>query len=230
MKSRTLRIAHCFLLSLTFSQIQSSSTGACFDYDKRDKKCLYCYKSKQDPKTGNCGPVLPESDTCLVYYRFTPLRAKKAIDTCVYCKKGFWNSPPKGSQIGLVCAKDPNPIENCLTQTTGSGKKKLCSGCLEGFPSPDGKSCLDWSKAKVPIKDCKIGVFEKGGASCRLCKDNKTYDEYRQTCKVIKGFVGCLSVWTTGEGELRCSQCNSYNGYTMDASGNCSKVDQSVSA
>ena len=99
--------------------------------------------------------------------------------------------------------------------------RQRCTACRRGVPNEYLTICVLWTQIKNPIKDCDIGVANKGNEySCGLCLKGKTYSWVSKKCEYVLDHEGCLEVMEN-KGRLYCLSCNVYAGYTMKSDGKC---------
>ena len=202
----------------------TAANGICLSYDKPDGFCGACLRSKFDPKTKLCGPLVPETDGCQLYGRLPKINK----DICDACKPGY-ELTTKTSLVNLYCVKSANPIKNCFNALNIGGA--MCEKCIGGIPSQDNKSCISWEKVANPIKNCKVGALDlsnNGRPKCYICEGNLTFDDKTRKCQPNPSNVGCLETSYDGPkmNQAYCVACNGFEGYAMDATGACHKVNQ----
>ena len=208
----------CIILYL--GMINASNAGLCLAYNKKNNQCLICYKSKINPATGDCGPLLPSTGKCLFFRR---VRVGRGIDVCALCQQGYAVNIQRGVPESS-CIKPANPIQNCLYQLNVFGKEQ-CRGCIGGAPSVDRQTCIPWAKVKYPINDCKVGGLDsKGQTGCQVCNNSETFNFDTHKCATIQGQTGCLGAKEDATGKLVCTGCDVYNGYSMGSDLKCRKL------
>ena len=215
-----LLVALC--LGLTNAQ---GGNGLCYIYNKKRGQCQDCFKSKVDPTTGNCGPLVPATDECIMYTRDPVGKGK---DLCAICNSAnkYVNSITTKNGVQTRCVKEPNFIKDCIIAVKINGDNR-CIACKGGIPAVDRGSCLPWDFVDKPIAKCEIGALDGNRAVCIHCQFPLTYDLATGKCQVVKGQVGCYVVKADAAGNQVCDRCAIDDGYTMGKDLKCKRLKNS---
>ena len=215
MPSSLLRTLFILVSLLTLLRSATAENGLCLKYDSNNDGCGVCYKSMVDTSTGTCGPVLPDSDSCLIYFN----SGSNGNSGCSTCKPGYF-ARFASSGNSIICVQDPNFVQNCFREFQ-VGSFRSCQACNGGKPSDSQKECLPWNQVGNPIQNCLIGDFRN---HCDRCVAGMTWNEDSLNCEVIQGLEGCLSAYKTFRPPaVVCDTCNVFEGYEMGSDLTCTK-------
>ena len=173
--------------------------------------CQQCYRRKVLPKGAGCGPLQPASDTCQIYIQ------TQTGPLCLSCKKGYSNAvtQPSPGQFTRVCR--PGTISYCLDESTHPDGSESCDLCAEGRYSvtQSGGSTDACLKIRKPVPHCADGSLALvTPTQCGVCDEGYAVGDDGQCLPSPQ--KGC---WYATQG--RCSSCNPFAGYSMNAQGNC---------
>ena len=183
------------------------------------EKCVECKERHVLPNGAGCGPAKNKTDNCLIY----GLDNSGKHNICTLCKTGYavkLSFNKEGNQVN-TCVKDS--VQGCLFLSERVVRNETVRDCVacpnNTYPLINYDKHTYCNKIGDPIKNCMWGGYygdEKGG--CLRCKDGYAVNGPYGWCDPTPG-VGCL---THVRGE--CCTCNYFEGYSIDASGNCFKA------
>ena len=142
-------------LALTSTTLSATNYDGCVYIDGGE--CIQCFKRKYLPNNRGCGPLLPESDKCLIYQTGSLVNS----DICGYCKTGYslkYNFEKGKSTLKCVPATLPNCLLESQYETDGQ-TQTTCEACPDNQYSFLNKNtqvsvCKKFSK---PDPNCKWG-------------------------------------------------------------------------
>ena len=177
-----------------------------------DGKCLKCFKRLVVPNQEGCGPLLPETETCIIN-----TASSQRHNECSFCKEGYYQMTDHGSKITTKCLRGfmtdcvsgyiLRQISNCM----------ICSNGMYPIKGPVmGRFVCE--KVKTPVPNCLWGfrsLPEK--LRCARCSPGFSVDLLSGGC-VAEPQKGC---WISRN--KICTICDPYLDYSMDGTGKCFK-------
>ena len=192
------------------------------DWHNNSTNCISCYKRKLLPDRKGCGPILPESDPCLIYTQDQhPHREHNFY--CGTCKTGYaLNVSSSATSDDLRCVKSSTP--GCVQKSIVPWVGTLCNVCSDrkfaAFNYTSEKYECQESKKEIQ-RHCLWGGellsrFVRG-TSCFRCDEGYSLSQRVKKCEPTRQ-KGCLKHYNS-----ICVTCDYYAGYSMDSEGNCFK-------
>ena len=214
----TLVVATLFMAAAT----QDANYDGCIG--TYNGTCAECFRRKVlNQGTGGCGQLLPQNDTCDVYAYNRGLKA----DYCVTCKAGYTNKVTfNNGTLKYQCVQ--GTIQDCINEyeTVNPGNTfKLCDACKNGkYAVLDEKARTSTCQTiSDPVPNCLIGGIDiinspqVKGKKCYRCQPGYAADARTGQCETATQ-KGC---WL--QLKNRCYACDPYQGYSMNAQGQCYK-------
>ena len=176
--------------------------------------CRDCYKRKLLTNGEGCGPLLPESDKCLLY----GLQESRTIKSvCNNCKPGYANKLTfNGTQFVQECVNAT--LKNCILENEidfGQRVERLCTACPDKQYSVFNETALTSTCQNItnPVQNCLWGSLVNpvsGNATCLRCEDGYAVDGVSGQCdKTVE--EGC---WI--QRSKKCTACNPFEGYSIN--------------
>ena len=217
MKSLTTTVIVVLSITAAIKTDSAVKFPGCIQVSKQET-CTECFKRQVKTDGEGCGPVLPETDNCLIYSYNQQFKKQE----CAICKPGYGNSIKTSNGVfSETCVK--GTIPDCLVEVDIEGRGRVCAACSNGKYSVFS-TILKTSKCQAiqePVLHCKWGsVYQKGAASkarCFRCDEGYAINVTNGKCQDPVQ-VGCWS-----QLEKFCYNCNPFEGYSTDSFGNCFK-------
>ena len=205
------------LLTFTTGISTKNSFNGCVEI--QDGKCTQCALRPVLANGQGCGPLNPANNTCFLFnYDFIQKK-----QTCNGCKDGYaLKVTVAGTKISQRCGK--RTIPGCLLEfdvISANRNSSTCVACPNNTYSVLNRTTLKSTCQKIanPVPHCYWGsLVEPTGVKCNRCVDGYALGSLTKVCeKTVE--KGC---WIQGGG--KCRVCNPFEGYSIDANGNCFKT------
>ena len=168
--------------------------------------CDACYR-RQITNDGNCGPLLPVTDNCLIHLEY-----QGESTNCSQCRPGYG----QGAQAKCYVVD----IFNCIHGGISFGGYKKCLICGNNqFPDPYGATCVPTSS--INIKNCLWG---NGLNLCEKCVPGYAVSSGGHSC--VPWTSETQRCWLLAKGNQKCNWCDVFGEYSMQKSKKCLFVKQ----
>ena len=204
-----------FVLLLTTLSSQNSLVSRCLRWNTSANTCYVCFRSK--PNATGCGPLLPESDTCLYYKgKGTPESAH-----CKACKPGY-ASTEDGTCVSLNI---PNCARGRVSPDSTGKLVKSCMYCQKGlYATANGSSCVAAPSGKG-VPNCLWGYMPGGPYDlymCQRCASGYALSDGEEP-KCVKTTSETAGCWLLSS-KKSCSECDAFEGWSAQSDGKCQLI------